>query len=503
MLKAHNYTTLPPELVAQIMSDRKVRTAIVRESHFLFFNIYFAEQVEYETADFQREMFAITEDLSIKNIFIEAFRGSAKSTIMNTSLALWSVLGKPQSKFILILGQTQEQARHHLKNIRMEIERNELLRSDLGPFQEEEDEWKSQSLIIPRYGAKLMAVSADQAIRGFRYGKYRPDLIIADDLEDSQSVKTRESRDKIYYWLTKEIIPAGTLNTRVVVIGNLLHDAGLLRRLEQEIDEGIRDGIYRRYPLIDEQGNILWRGKYKDEATIEAQRKQIGNEIAWQQEYLLNYTDYSDKVINREWIQYYDRLPDIQDKLAGFRYASLAVDPAISEKQTADCTAMVGCIVFGWDDKFRVYILPFPVNERMNFPKTVEKIKELNDTLVPGQRLLIYIEEVAYQAALIQHLDEKENLPVQGVKVTSGDKRARLALISSHIKNGIVLFPRRGAEHLIQQVVGFGNEKHDDLADALTLLVTKITDGNNKRPRMPILTEGVRPITAGLWDMKF
>lgn len=501
--KQHNL--LPAELISQIVSSRKVRSAVARESHFMFFNIYFAEQMEFETAAFQREMFSLSEGMNVKNIFIEAFRGSAKSTIMNTSLALWSVLGKPQTKFILILGQTQEQARHHLKNIRMEIEQNDLLRSDLGPFQEEEDEWKSQSLIIPRYQAKIMAVSADQAMRGFKFRHFRPGLIIADDLENSQSVKTRESREKIYDWFTKEIIPSGTLSTRIVVIGNLLHYDGLLRRLQKEVETGLRDGVYRRYPLIDDDNNILWPGKYQSEAVIEQQRKQLGNEIAWQQEYLLNYTDFTDSVVHRDWIQHFDALPNISKKEAEFRYAAMAIDPAISEKQTADFTAIVGAIVCGWGDSFCIYILPFPVNERMDHPKTVERIKTLHTTLVPGANPQIFIEDVGYQGALVQRLQQEERLPAEGIKIYGMDKRARIALISSYIKNGVVLFPKRGAEQLIQQLVGFGNEKHDDLADAFTLLVTKITEGRNQRPGSLLITgsSGPKPFTAGLMDMVF
>ncbi len=490
---------LQPNILESIIKDPGIRAGIARDSHFLFHSIYLAETSDYETADFQREMFALSEDLTNQNIFIEAFRGSAKSTIMNTSLILWSVLGKPQNKFILILGQTQEQARHHLKNIRIEIEKNELLRSDLGPFREEEDEWKSQAIVIPKYGAKIMAVSADQAVRGFRFGKYRPQLIVADDLEDSQSVKTQEGRDKIFNWLTIEILPAGEPTSRLVVIGNLLHDDGLLRRMQKGIESGERNGIFRRYPLMDEQGKVLWPGKYPNEGVIEAQRKQIGNDIAWQQEYLLNYVDDTNQVIKRGWVQYYDVLPDIRDKKAEYRYVALAVDPAISEKQTADYTAMVGAIVCGWGKDFRIYILPFPINERMDHPKTIEKIKSLYTTLIPGQRSRIYIEEVAYQAALTQRLQQEERIPAEGIKIQGSDKRARLSIISPHIQHGVVLFPRRGAEALIQQVVGFGNEKHDDLCDAFTMLLTKITEEPINRPG-GIIYVGGRP---GIMSMRF
>ena len=35
----------------------------------------------------------------------------------------------------------------------------------------------------------------------------------------------------------------------------------------------------------------------------------------------------------------------------------------------------------------------------------------------------------------------------------------------------IILFPNKGYEDLIIQLTGFGIDKHDDLVDALTLLV--------------------------------
>ncbi len=35
----------------------------------------------------------------------------------------------------------------------------------------------------------------------------------------------------------------------------------------------------------------------------------------------------------------------------------------------------------------------------------------------------------------------------------------------------MIKFPRHGCEQLIEQLVGFGVEKHDDLADAFSLLI--------------------------------
>ena len=281
-------------LIQQIINDRKIRAAVASKSHYWFFNIYFSHYVKYPTAPFQREIFALTEQENIRNVIMVAFRGSAKSTIMTLSYPIWAILGQQEKKFIVILGQTQSKAKQYLLNIKRELESNELLRNDLGPFQEV-DEWGSLSLVIPKYGAKISTASIDQSIRGLRHGPDRPDLIICDDVEDLISVKTREGRDKIYNWLTGDVIPAGDNNTRLIVIGNLLHEDSLLMRLKQNIEEKLFDGIFRSYPLIADDDQILWPGKFKSKADIENAKRQLGNEIAWQREFLLRIIPDTDQ----------------------------------------------------------------------------------------------------------------------------------------------------------------------------------------------------------------
>ncbi len=57
------------------------------------------------------------------------------------------------------------------------------------------------------------------------------------------SVKTREGRNKTFDWFTGEIIPAGDTNTKLIAIGNLLHEDSLLMRLKERIDNNDIDGI--------------------------------------------------------------------------------------------------------------------------------------------------------------------------------------------------------------------------------------------------------------------
>jgi len=471
-------TILPAKIIDKMFKDKAVRVAITRESHLMFFHFYFAHYVKYPTADFQQEIFALTEDASIKNLFIVAFRGSAKSTIITTSYPIWAILGEQQKKFVVILSQTRIQARQHMVNIKNELENNELLKNDLGPFKELSDEWGLATLVFPKLNARISIASYEQSIRGIRHGQYRPDLIIGDDVEDLNSTRTREGRDKTHRWLTGEVIPSGDRNTRLVIVGNLLHEDSLLMRIQQDIEEDKLDGLFRSYPLINENGDILWKGKYENNNAIEEEKKKTGDDIAWQREYLLRIVPNEGQVIYPEWIQFYDELPKDKEP----RYTGIGIDLAISKNDTADYTAIVTGDIHGYGSDMNIYIHPDPINYRMNFPETIMQIKSI--ACVGKKSPYFYIEEVAYQKSLIEQLKYDGVKNVHGVKVHGQDKRMRLSMTANFIKSGKVLFPRKGAEALLQQLTGFGVEKHDDLADAFANLVLKAIEENKQKCRV-------------------
>jgi len=424
-------------------------------------------------------MFTITEDENLKLTVLVAFRGSGKSTLMTLSYVIWSIVGIQQKKFILILCQTQAQAKLHMANIKRELETNELLKADIGPFEEISDEWGSSSIVLSKYGARITIASTEQSIRGARHGDHRPDLVICDDVEDLTSVKTREGRDKTFQWLTGEVLPIGDRGTKIVIVGNLLHEDSLLMRLKHAIIEGKLGGQFYAFPLLNKNEEIAWKAKFPSMIEIEKLRLTIGTDSAWYREYLLRIISDADRLVHPEWIHSYEQLPS--EVMTGFRYIATGVDLAISLKDSADCTAMVSAKVFGQKSELKVYILPFPINSRLDFPQTFEQAKNLSQSLGNGKFTMLYIEEVGYQSSFIQHL-QANLIPAEGVKVSGQDKRARLALITHLIKQGNVLFPKKGAEELIQQLTGFGIEKHDDLADAFSLLILKIQELDNKPP---------------------
>ncbi|OGM29462.1 hypothetical protein A2630_00505 [Candidatus Woesebacteria bacterium RIFCSPHIGHO2_01_FULL_44_10] len=443
--------------------------------------------MEFKTADFQKEIFGLTQNESEKFVVIVAFRGSAKSTIMTLSYPIWAMVGNLNKKFIILISQTQQQSRLILSNIKKEFETNTTLMSDFGPFGQDDDEWRANSLVLSKYNTRITAISSGESIRGLRHLQNRPDLIICDDVEDLNSVKTREGRNKSYEWLTGDVIPAGNPNSKYVIIGNLLHEDSLMMRLKNQIIKNKLSGTYKEYPLIKDD-KIIWPGKFPDEKTVKEQKLKVASESSWSREFLLTIISDEDRIVHPEWIQYYDGPPTGNE----FMYTLTGVDLAISEKDTADYTAMVSASVYDYSEERKIYILPNPINKRLSFPDAIEEAKNLSKALGEGTPTKLLIEEVAYQSAFTQQLEQKE-IPAEGVKLKGSDKRARLSLTTHMIRTGKILFPRKGAERLIEQLVGFGIEKHDDLADAFSILILHLISDTHVDPQIYIADYGPPP----------
>ena len=154
----------------------------------------------------------------------------------------------------------------------------------------------------------------------------------------------------------------------------------------------------------------------------------------------------------------------------------------------------------------------------MPFPTIVETIKVVSKQLGGGNRTKTYIEGNAAQSYVIQQLVHDGYYTKE--VISRGEKGERLAYISPSIQNAQVLFPRKGCELLISQTVNFGLEDHDDLSDALVILVNEVlkdssgyepfsrlptppTDDENPKLDVDGKIRGYRPITAGLMKKIF
>ena len=450
------------------IDDHYLRRELAKDFRW-FCAIYLAHHFKLEPAPFHVELSSLLSNHNEKMLEVIGFRGSAKTTFSSLAFILWASLEHPKDyDFIIPISDTTTQAKMNMANIKTEFDNNWLIRNDYGtmkasgfedpnpePDLESDEDWQAQNVLLQN-GVRILCRSRGQKVRGLKHRASRPKLIVVDDPEDREWVRTRENRDKTDQWMRGEVIPARDVQDgRIIVIGNWLHEDALMARLK-------KTGMFhvKEFSLI-ENGYCTWPALYPTDEDLKRERK-IAGETAWRREYLLQIVPEDGAIITERDITYYDTTSGNLD-LVGH-----GVDLAISKEASADSTVdVIGEVRY--DEQLRrsfIYIRPNPLNAKLSFLETIQHC--VGESKKGGEQIF-FVEKVQYQQAAIEELI-RNGVAVEAVSPVK-DKRARLIVASAHIKNGTVIFPRHGCEDLLAQVYGFGVETHDDLVDGLSYLV--------------------------------
>jgi predicted phage terminase large subunit-like protein len=183
---------------------------------------------------------------------------------------------------------------------------------------------------------------------------------------------------------------------------------------------------------------------------IEAARDSMPS-IAFRQEYLAEFVDAAGARVKREWL----RTAPAPDGLA--RY--LGVDLAISSKEGADWTSAV---VIGRDDSGTIHVLDAA---RMRGPFD-QVLRFVQDMAAKHRPVSIGIEQVQYQAAVIQELLRTTKLPVRGIRPDK-DKVTRFGPLEARYEQGLVSHAPDLPAWFADEILSFPVGKHDDSVDAL------------------------------------
>lgn len=460
--------------------------------HLLGFSlIYLTGYFTDPPATFHPQLIHALEDKGEKRLEIVGFRGSGKSTFGSLALPLWAALEHPDDyPFIILISDSARQATLNISAIKNELETNALLKQDYGEIKGttiedfslkgDGEEWQKQNLVLSN-GVRILARSRGQKVRGLRHLQHRPKLVIVDDPEDGEWVRTKENRDKTERWLRSEVM--GGLDARkgrLVVIGNLLHMDALLSRLRVP-GSGFK---VLEFPLIDPKtGDCTWPAMYPTAQALKDKERDMGP-VAWQREMLLKIVAEEAAIITPEDIHYYDARPT--GAVAAIK--GHGIDLAISQKESADYTTIVSGEVFYVEDKPpfgsgdtpKIFIRPKPYNEHVTFHDFLRTVRGMPGEL--GGANIFFVEDVGYQKAAIQEM-ERALLPVVPMRPVT-DKRSRLQTVAPLIKNGTVLFPRTGCEELLGQIFNLGVESHDDLCDGLTTLLQGLMNQGLELPKI-------------------
>lgn len=455
------------------IKSRAGRRAYVRKFGFTgFCYIYLANYFYMDDADFHPDMKGTVSNRAVRFFEIIGCRGGAKSTIASLAYPVYSALETPKlSPFIICVSDTALQSGINVANIKNEFDNNDLIKYDYGtikhrstrdpnpePDLESDEEWQSKNMLLST-GVRILARSRGQKVRGLRHRQYRPSDIIVDDPESLDWIRTKENRDFTEKWLRGEVLPAlDERHGRLGLIGNYLHDDAIMARAKKW-----GTFMVKEYPLIDPKTYFCnWPAKYPNVDALNDARKLMG-ETSWQREMLLKVVPEESAPIRPEDITYYEKLPE-NEGLRGMR--GHGVDFAISLKATADFTTCVDGDAYDINGKPKIFILPNPLNARLDFDGTLDYLAARVKT---GGSHIFFPEKVGYQEAAIQQM-EKRYLSLERITRTK-DKLALLRVVAPYIRSGMVMFPYQGCEDLLNQLFNFGVESHDDLVDGLVNLL--------------------------------
>jgi len=182
-------------------------------------------------------------------------------------------------------------------------------------------------------------------------------------------------------------------------------------------------------------------------------------------------------MLKREWWQYYKRSDYDTGKLE-FDELIMSVDAAFKDNDDNDYVA-----IEVWGKKKAAMYLVDVVNEHLNFPDTLRKIRFVRAIYDDITRILI--EDKANGSAIISVLKNE----IMGIIPVTPDvsKEARVNAISFAVEAGNVYVPedRRFTHDFVDQCSKFPNDLHDDMVDSASQALNDLIFRKTFSARIP------------------
>jgi len=158
-------------------------------------------------------------------------RGSAKSTVGTLAYPLWAAV-ECREPYIWIVSDTRQQACIHLGNLKAELADNPRLLADYAQAAGRGPVWR-ENVIVLGNGVRIEALGTGQRIRGRRHGAHRPTLIICDDLQNDNHIRSARLRELSQQWFDGALLRAGSARTNVLNLATALHRDALAMQLHR------------------------------------------------------------------------------------------------------------------------------------------------------------------------------------------------------------------------------------------------------------------------------
>ncbi len=466
----------------------------------LFARCYFPKYFDRPFGEFHRELFKELKYMLNNKGLIEAFglpREHGKSTINSFLFPLYATLYN-KSHFTLIISATEQIALPFLDMIKDELENNQLLKEDFGV--RKGNRWNNNEIWIKTQSGIDSCIcirGIDGSLRGIHYKHHRPTLVLLDDLLKDDTAKSETKREMVKNTFTDVVIPIGTKDTNILIVGTVLHEEDIMadllkgripgvRSIKKSaiIDWSERDDLWGEWERIynnlsDEDRlntaksyfnqnekemlhgiKILWN-EYLDYYYLMCKKQAMGDRSFYKE--MQNDPRSSDEYVFQE-IGYWDRLPLFEEM-----EIVMAVGPAIKNQKRNDYSAIT---ILGKQRKTKqLYVIDGGIYKLLPddlFMVAIEKLK-----IYPIDRIMF--ETVQAQDYIKTKFEEelwknKMYVPVEGVN-SIGNKHERIMSLEPDIKKKHILFNPDNIGYNRQVKDYNKSAKHDDAPDSLFLAV--------------------------------
>ena len=481
-----------------------------------FGRAYFPHYFSRPSPEFHRELDAIWQQGVLKGRYpltpadtkaisrlpgvrraVAAPRGHAKSTNLTFKGTMHSTL-YGYKHYPIIISDSSEQAEGFLDNIRVEFEENTAILEDFGPLAG--SVWRS-NVLVTKTNIKIEAIGSGKKIRGRKHRNWRPDLIILDDVENDENVRTPEQRSKLKNWFDKAVSKSGDDYTDIVYIGTLLHyDSLLAKTLANPAYRSIKYKAVIRFSQADDlwqQWESIFTDLSNDDreadalAFFQAHKAAMleGTQVLWEEK--LSYYDLmvmrvsegeasfnseeqnepinpDDCLFMEEWFEYYNEA-EINFRDPIFDFFGF-IDPSLGKTKRSDFSAIV--TLAKHRSSGYMYVVDADIERRHPdriIADVLAKERWLRASFGHGYRKL-GAETNQFQWFLKEELAKASAkaglyLPIEEVQQTS-DKVMRIQTLQPDVKNKYIKFNRRH-KRLLEQLTQFPMGAHDDGPDAL------------------------------------
>ncbi len=413
------------------------------------------------------------------SVVVAAPRGHAKSTVVSLVFVLWCICYKVE-EYILLISDSEDQSKMNLDSVKAELEDNEKLRLVFGDLVGRI--WGAEA-IETQNGVRIQVRGSGQRIRGLKYRRSRPGLMILDDIENDTLVDTSDQRHKLKRWFYAAVRPALRRGGKTVVIGTILHEDSLLSDL---LDAR---GWYSMKYQCETSGVPLWPECYSMEQIDEIKQEygEKGQLPLFYREYYNQIVDFENASFKREFFKY-TTVADLvaRKKTENFK-TFLLIDPAYTTHTRSDYTAIVILLT---DDKNNLYVIDGKKG-RFTMTQTIDLLFEYYQAYRPDMGMQTVDWKKSFQKPMEDEMRRRglhfrvNELPTYSQTLGMFNKKSRIERLSPRYANGSVVHLEGVPiiKDLEDELVMFPRAKNEDLSDALAMSIDLIWPAQPKRRR--------------------